>query len=173
VFLSLKELELRKIDFSVAIPAGQIDYQDLRLRQQAALEATGRAELLTATLQEIRVRGHLRVRMEGDCDRCLEAVVLTVETDFDVCYRPVGFAALGADEVEIGEAESDIAFYEGDGVELNDVLREQVVLSLPMQRLCGEHCRGICPVCGQNRNTVDCECQTKMVDDRWAALKQI
>ena len=66
-----------------------------------------------------------------------------------------------------------MGFYEGDGLELNDVLREFVLLALPMQRLCDEKCKGICPLCGQNRNQNECRCQMTASDDRWAALKEI
>ena len=58
-------------------------------------------------------------------------------------------------------------------MELDEVLREFVLLALPMQKLCSEGCKGICPVCGQNRNQQSCDCQTAPVDDRWAALKQL
>jgi len=51
--------------------------------------------------------------------------------------------------VEVGGAETEVGFYDGDGLELSEVLREQILLSLPMQRVCGEGCKGICPVCGQ------------------------
>jgi uncharacterized protein len=173
VFLSLRELELRKVEFSVAVPAGLNEFPDQHWRQAGPIEAAGCARLESEALEEIRISGHLHTGMEGDCDRCLEAVGFVVDTDFDVCYRPARFADSGADEKEIEEAESNVAFYEGDGIELNDVLREQVILSLPMQRLCREDCRGICPVCGKNRNVANCGCCSKPADDRWAALKQI
>ena len=66
-----------------------------------------------------------------------------------------------------------MGFYEGDGVELNDVLREFILLTLPMQRVCSEDCKGICPECGQNRNQKECACQAAPADDRWAALKHL
>jgi len=56
---------------------------------------------------------------------------------------------------------------------LEEILREFIVLSLPMQKVCREDCRGICPACGQNRNAALCACTQKQVDDRWAALKNI
>ena len=85
-------------------------------------------------------------------------------------YRPV--AEGYGEEIAIDESEAEMGFYEGDGVELNDVLREYVLLALPMQRVCSEDCKGICPVCGQNRNQKECACQAEAVDDRWAALKK-
>ena len=56
---------------------------------------------------------------------------------------------------------------------LERVLREQILLALPMQRICSEDCKGICPVCGESRNVVACGCQVKAPDDRWAALRDL
>ena len=51
------------------------------------------------------------------------------------------------------------AFIEGGGMELEDILREQILLVMPMQRVCSEDCKGICPVCGGNRNETPCDCK--------------
>ena len=56
---------------------------------------------------------------------------------------------------------------------LEDILREQVLLALPMQKVCEESCKGICPFCGQNRNQKECHCHAETSDDRWAALKSL
>jgi len=56
---------------------------------------------------------------------------------------------------------------------LEVVLREQILLSLPMQRTCREDCKGICPACGTNRNRAGCGCLAKAPDDRWAALRDL
>ena len=171
MFLSVKELELKKVRFDVAFSPGEIQF-DQGLSQTTPLETQGVAELLANTLGEIRIKGHLKVGIEAQCDRCLEPARFPIDADFDLFYRPekqVGYE----DEVEIDEGESEIAFYEGGGIELKDVLREFVLLSLPMQRICREDCLGICPVCGQNRNLAHCECEAKPVDDRWSALKKL
>ncbi len=131
----------------------------------------GSAELLAHTLGEIRVRGHLKVRMLAACDRCLEQAEFPIDSDFDLFYRPAVKAEYG-EEVGIDEGETEIAFYQGGGIELEDVLREFVLLSMPMQRICREDCHGICPTCGQSRNLVTCGCQARPVDDRWSALKK-
>ena len=57
--------------------------------------------------------------------------------------------------------------------ELEDILREQVLLALPMQRVCSETCKGFCPVCGKNRNETACDCKTEGTDDRWGALRNL
>ena len=69
------------------------------------------------------------------------------------------------------DGESEIGYYEGDGVEIADVAREQVLLWLPMQWVCQADCKGICPICGQNRNLAPCNCQQQAVDDRWSVLR--
>jgi uncharacterized protein len=171
VVLSVKELEIKKVRFDVTFPPGEIQF-DVGLRQATPLEVAGAAELLANTLGEIRIQGHLKVRMRADCDRCLEPAEFPVDSNFDLFYRPADRDGY-EEEVAIDEGESEIAFYDGDGIELKDVLREFVLLSMPMQRICGENCHGICPVCGQNRNLVNCGCEPKPVDDRWSALKKL
>jgi uncharacterized protein len=171
VFFSIQELEIKKVRFEVTFPPGEIEY-DEGLRQVNPLVAKGTAELLANTLGEVRIRGRVNVRMRSDCDRCLEPAEFPIDSDFDLYYRPAAPESFG-EEVEIDKGESEIAFYEGDGIELKDVLREYVLLSMPMQRICCEDCHGICPVCGQNRNTVKCGCEVKPVDDRWSALKNL
>jgi len=91
---------------------------------------------------------------------------------FDLFYRPMAEIA-HEEEVAIDEGESEIGFYEGGGVALEDILRERVLLALPMQRICSEDCRGICPVCGKNRNDGACDCQPDAKDDRWGALRKL
>lgn len=173
MFLNVRELELKKLRFDVAFAPGEIDFADSRLRQIGPLTTQGQAELLSNTLGEIRVKGRLKVTMESDCDRCLEPAQFPIESDYDLFYRPTEALIADADEVQIDEGESEIAFYEGEGLDLKDVLREQILLSMPMQRICKESCLGMCPVCGQNRNQAACGCEKKKVDDRWSALKKI
>jgi uncharacterized protein len=172
VFFSVKELELKKVRFDVAFPPGEIDFSGDGLEQSTPLQAQGEAELLANTLGEIRIRGKLSVRMRCPCDRCLEPAEFLIASNFDLFYRPEVEDEYD-EEVAIDEGESEIAFYEGGGIELKEILREYILLALPMQRVCHEDCHGICPICGQNRNLVNCGCQIKAVDDRWAALKKL
>jgi uncharacterized protein len=164
-------MEARKVPFDLAFQPGEIDFFDKNLRQVTPLTAKGLAELLEFT-QEIRVKGQLSVQMAADCDRCLENAAFSVEQDFDLLYRPAPLAG-EAGEKELDDSAADLAFYEGGGLELMGVLREQVLLALPMQRICRLDCQGICPFCGQNRNQTVCNCSSQPVDDRWAALKDL
>ncbi len=171
VFFHIRDLGLRPAPFDVELPPGAIDFLDPKIRQAGPLKAKGRAELVSASLDEIRVKGHVTVAMEADCDRCLEPAACPVDGDFELNYLPVteGYG----DDTVIDPSEAEMGFYEDGGVELKDVLREYVLLSLPMQRLCRPECKGMCPVCGKNRNLGQCQCRTETADDRWSALKSI
>jgi uncharacterized protein len=171
MFLSVKEMELRKVRFDETFQPGQIDFSGEELVQGSPLKATGSAELLAHTDGEVRVQGRLAVEMTAQCDRCLGRAKFDLDTAFDLFYRPMTLIAR-EEEVEIDEGEAEIGFYEG-GIELEDVLREQVLLALPMQRVCSDVCKGICPVCGKNRNETTCDCRLASADDRWGALRDL
>ena len=169
MFFRVRDLEIRAGRFDVELAPGVIEFLDPKLRQAGPLKAAGKVELVVGALGEIRVKGRLSVIMEADCDRCLEPAPFPIDSDFELYYRPV--AEGYGEETAIDDSEAEMGFYEGEGLELNEVLREYVLLALPMQRVCSVNCKGFCPVCGQNRNQIECACQAELVDDRWAALK--
>jgi len=172
MFLSAKELELRKIRLDETFEPGAIDFTGEDLEQTSPLRVTGAAEFLQGTEGEIRVQGRYTVEMVAQCDRCLGRARFPLDTAFDLYYRPAAEIAK-EEEVAIDESEAEIGFYEDGGLELEEVLREQVLLALPMQRVCDEACKGICPECGRNRNEADCGCVGAHVDDRWSALRNL
>lgn len=170
MFLEIRELEQKPIRFELALPVGAIPF-DSEFEQQTPLVASGTAEMQAST-EEVMVRGRLEVALRMECDRCTEPFTQEVKEEFDLIYVPAPETAPGA-EIAIGASDSNVGFYDGPGLELNDILQEQVLLALPLQRLCREECRGICPICGQNRNETDCQCQTRMTDERWSALRNL
>lgn len=172
MFLSVKEMELRKIRFDETFEPGQLDFSGEDLEQDSPLKAAGAAELLAHTGGEIRIQGCYNVVMSAECDRCLQQARFPLERSFDLFYRPMAVIAR-EEEVEIDEGEAEIGFYQHGGLELEDILREQVLLALPMQRVCSEACRGICPICGKNRNETPCDCKIESADDRWGALREL
>ena len=172
MFLSIKEMEVRKVRFDETFLPGQIDFPDAGVTQAGPLHVAGVAELLANTDGEVRLRGNLTVTMRSECDRCLGEARFPVEAKLDLFYRPMSYIARD-EEIEIDEGEAEIGFYEGEGIELEDILREQILLLLPMQRVCREECKGICPICGKNRNEADCDCKPAAIDDRWKALRDV
>lgn len=177
MFISLQELEVRKVEFSQQLAPETIDLGQ-ELRQSGVLNTKGRAELLEEhrggknVVEDIRVLGNFSTTIEIPCARCVDPVPTKVGGDFDLLYRPLGVDA-GKDERSISEAETEIGYYSGEGVQLEDVLREQILLALPLRTVCHEGCRGICAGCGKNLNVESCICEEQPPDPRWAALADI
>ena len=172
MFLSVKEMEVRKVRFDESFEPGEIDFSGEDLMQASPLDATGSAEVLVGSEGEVRIQGRYTVVMESECDRCLGRARFPLDAAFDLFYRPSA-TLKGADEVEIDEGEAEIGFYENGGMELGEILLEQILLALPMQRVCSEACKGICPACGRNRNEGACNCRPETANDRWGALRDL
>ena len=177
MFISLQELEVRKVEFSQRLAPGALEL-GAELRQAGPLQTDGRAELLKEhrggknVVEDIRIVGDFSTQIEIHCARCLDPVLTPLGGSFDLLYRPLG-ADAGKDERSISEAETEIGYYSGVGIELQDVLREQILLALPARAICREECRGICPGCGRNLNLEACACGEASRDPRWAALADL
>lgn len=169
MFVHMRDMESRPIRISREYAVGEIDFFDKVLRQTSPLKVEGQAEL-KQVLDEIRVKGHLTVELELDCDRCLAPLKWPVSTAFDLLYAPAD-RVTAPEEANLNDEEANLGFYQGAGLELVDVLREQVLLVLPMQRTCREICPGVCP--GQTENLIDLEGAPLqvMTDPRWSTLQ--
>jgi uncharacterized protein len=166
MFLDVNELAVRKARISKTYPVGTVDFHSGEFKQLEPLEVRATAELVD---DQIRVCGHLHTRIELVCSRCLEALVEDVNRDFDLFYRPVKTIAK-EEEVHLKQDDTEIGFFEGEGLFLADVLAEQVNLSIPMKVICRGDCRGLCPHCGANLNSEECRCEIHSTDPRLAPL---
>jgi uncharacterized protein len=172
--IRVRELELQKLEFDESYQPGAIEFGP-EFRQVGPLHSKGRAELIVEhrghkqDVEDIRLVGDVETRLEFGCARCLEPVTHDVSRSFDLIFRPLGVDRR-ADEVSISEAETEIGYYQGDGLMLEDALREQVLLATPVRALCREECKGLCPLCGRNLNVEHCNCEQHVSDPRWEAL---
>lgn len=177
MFIEIAQLEVEPLDFDQEYAIGVIDFGS-ELQQKSPLHAAGRAQLVEETLtkhqkiQDIRLHGGLEAKFEQPCARCLDPVSYDVKRQFDLLYRPVGVDA-GREEMSVTSAEAEVSYYEGDGILLEDALREQVLLEVPLKATCREDCKGLCPHCGKNLNLEQCSCAEPIEDPRWSALKEI
>src|SRR4029077_328008 len=177
MFIEIHELELHPVDFEEQYVPGAIDLGP-DLRQVDDLQTSGRAQLVEERhgkhqiVKDIRLTGELTTKVEMDCARCLEPVVQKVARTFDLLYRPQGTDA-GRAELSVTSAEAEVSYYQGEGLLLEDALREQVLLALPIKAICREDCKGLCPHCGRNMNVEPCSCAEPVEDPRWSALKDI
>jgi uncharacterized protein len=177
MFIKTKELELRRVQFNENFEPGTIDLGP-ETRQKTPLRASGEAELIRENrgardvIEDIRLVGSISTQVEVRCARCLDPVERDVSESFDLLYRPQGVDAAG-DEVAICEADTEIGYYRGEGVLLEDVLKEQILLALPVKLVCAADCKGLCPHCGRNLNVESCDCVATIADPRWSALEDI
>ena len=173
----ISELEREPIEFDLHFHPGVIDYGD-EATQTGDLHTEGQAEVLHEhrgprdIVADIRLKGRFEGSFEAPCARCVEPVATPLQADFDLLFRPARVDA-SSGERSISADETEIGYYEKDSLLLEDVLREQVLLSLPVRTLCNEDCKGLCPRCGQNRNSQPCSCDEGSSDPRWEALADL
>lgn len=171
------DLEKEPIDFDLQLAVGVVDFGDEAV-QLGELATSGRAEVLHETrgprdiVADIRLRGRLEGQFEVPCARCVEPVQTPVTAEFDLIFRPAD-ADREANERAITAPETEIGYYLKDSLLLEDVLREQVLLALPVRTLCKSDCKGLCPRCGENRNSQVCNCDEGPSDPRWQALSAL
>ncbi|MCZ7416299.1 MULTISPECIES: YceD family protein [unclassified Streptomyces] len=131
---------------------------------------------LEAVMEGVLVTGTARAPLTGECVRCLEPLEQECEADFQELYSypetdDRGRAVAAGDDAEGAEDEEDTLFLEADLFDLEPVLRDAVVLSLPMQPVCQEDCPGLCPRCGARLADEPDHQHNEAADIRWAALE--
>jgi uncharacterized protein len=108
----------------------------------------------------IVVRGELTTTWTAACSRCLEPVT--------------GDLAVHVDELfETAPLEGETYLLEEDVIDLEPMVRDALLLELPLVPLCRAECAGLCPSCGANHNVATCDCVTDEPDPRWAALRSL
>ncbi len=120
----------------------------------------------------ILVRGQLRGELNFTCSRCLDAFAAPLAADFDLLLK-IGRPPVPSQEVELDSEELDEDFFQGDELDLNALVREQVLLTLPLKPLCREECRGLCRQCGVNLNREPCSCTAPKLYSSFAALEKL
>ncbi|MCM1026372.1 MAG: DUF177 domain-containing protein [Roseburia sp.] len=113
-----------------------------------------------------RVEGSVSLVFRTVCDRCLTEVETALDLTFD---RVVFSPEIGAEDDEA----DDLGFMEGYQLDAEAFVYNEIIGSWPAKILCKEDCKGLCPVCGQNRNERDCGCDTFVPDPRMAVIQDI
>lgn len=178
MLITVLDLERESVVFqNLAFDPGVVDYSS-EVTQVSPLAVEGRADLIEENrgprniVPDIRLQGSYSGEFELACARCLTPVRRTLSGKFDLLFRPLGIDQ-GAPERSISAAETEIGYYQESGLVLEDVLREQVLLSLPARTLCREDCKGLCPGCGRDLNSEPCGCDPAPADARWSALSDL
>jgi len=121
-----------------------------------------------------RVKGHIQASPLLECSRCLKKFPYPVNTE--PSFELVPISVMGtAPEQELGKGDLDIEFYPGDEIEPNDLVREQLLIAVPMVPLHDPECKGLCSICGKDRNEEECDCQQNLpnASGAFSALKDL
>ena len=167
--LDLEKLEESGGRFSQVYEIGQLLFDDSDLRLTSPVEVRGRVRRRKG---EAELIGELHTGVAISCGRCLKPVELPVDVNFD--ERFVEAVSWREEEQhELQPEDLNLSVFDGETIELDELVKEEILLALPGQILCREDCRGLCAVCGIDRNTATCNCETKPIDLRWGKLKDL
>lgn len=142
-------LELDTIAFGKTYPV--VEKEDVKV----TAENIGR--------NKMHIEVSTKLTLSLSCDRCLTEVLwecpIQVETDYD--------------KTDSDDEWNQERFIEGNNLDVERLICEELLPKIPMKVLCKEDCKGICPVCGANRNEEDCGCDQTVPDPRMAAIQDI
>jgi uncharacterized protein len=154
--------------FSHTYNDGELAFDESELRVVEPVEVKGR---IRRDSGQVEISGELHTRMAMPCGRCLKEVQLPIDVEFaerfagSVSWRNEAQHELSLEDLDLGLVD--------EAVELDDLVKEEILLAVPGHVLCKEDCKGLCPNCGADRNLADCGCESRQVDARWGKLKDL
>ncbi|HKR58982.1 MAG TPA: DUF177 domain-containing protein [Pyrinomonadaceae bacterium] len=169
MLVELASLERQGGKFAHNYEPGELELNEERISMAVPPSVNGRIQGSEA---KVTVSGEVAAELGLECDRCLKPFTIPVSSAFKVEYvtPEVYQSGQGA---ELLDEDLSLSVFDGAMIDIDELVREQLVLALPAQTLCREDCKGLCPVCGGDRNLKDCNCQEAEIDPRWAGLKAI
>ena len=169
MIVDLVTIKNANASFNFTIKPTDIDLDDeaVKLKTDVRVEARVKKGIV-----QTDVEGSIVGDVEVECVRCLQPVEKSLDIPFSAAFVTAENYTQAA-EAKLNEQDLDVSIYEGDKIDLQELAREQILLALPEQVFCREDCKGLCQKCSANRNLIDCNCEEKEVDPRWAALKNL
>lgn len=167
--VELGSLERHGGKFAHNYQPGELDLNEERVTVVTPPQVSGRIQ---QTDSKVTVKGEVTAKLQLECDRCLKSVPVPVSRSFEVEYvTPEMYQADPA--AELLDEDLALSVFDGEIIDIDELVREQLLLALPAQIICQEECKGLCPECGSDRNETDCQCEEAETDPRWAGLKEI
>jgi uncharacterized protein len=138
-------------------------------RQEMVLDSVQLSGTVRRMHEAVFFDGKMTGALKTSCSLCLEPLRLPISASFRYTFIPA--KSEQKEEVELSAEDLEYGFYEGEIIDLDPVLFEQILLQMPMRVLCRDECRGLCTHCGINLNTGSCSCRDDHMDERLAVLK--
>ena len=168
-----------KIPFSQISTAGQqysLDLPDIDTEKEifSLRGMTSLSCMLTRKGSDrILVQGRMSATLLLTCDRCLHIYSQAVDTCLSFICETNGSRYQGIREIDLTARDLDIMQLEEAVIDLGEIIRQQLYLSMPQQRLCAHDCKGICPICGADRNSSPCRCSGEPINNPFAVLAKV
>jgi uncharacterized protein len=167
--IELAQLEDGKAEFAKSYEPDALALDDERFKLCGPASVSGKVRLSGA---EVIVKGHLDSCIAVDCDRCLRPIKLPVAADFELEYISGSDYEIDRN-LELTEDLMSISVFDGESIDVDEIVKEQLFLAVPTRSLCKEDCKGFCPTCGADKNAAECGCESSEIDPRWAVLKDL
>jgi len=167
--VDLTTLKDSQLLFNFLLTPDEIELGSDAAKLKNVVETRGK---LKKGIAQTDVEGEIFADVEVECSRCLQPTESSLEIPLKAVFvTPENYTE--AKEAELGLEDLEVSIFEGDEIDLSELVREQILLNLPTQVFCREDCQGLCQQCGANRNLIECNCQKKEIDPRWSALKNL
>ena len=166
--IELENLEKGKGSFAHTYQPDELDLMDERIVLTQPAKVSGQVK---ASGSEVRVSGAVEARVNVECDRCLKTLEIPVSASFALQYI-TGQEYASSHVAELTPDEMALAVFNGEAIDVDEIVREQILLAVPDRALCRDECKGLCLTCGTDLNGGSCNCESSDIDPRWAALKK-
>jgi uncharacterized protein len=141
--------------------------------QEMRLDAAVEGDLfLLRTPRGIEATGRIMTAVSLRCARCLKEFRLPIASEFKEFFILERYSS-GEEDTELGTDDMDVSVLPEEGIDLQDIVEEQIWLNIPMKPLCHEACKGLCSVCGTDLNSGECGCDRRHKDHRFAVLSSL
>jgi len=121
--------------------------------------------------ESIYIHGSLGTTVTTGCSRCLEDALIPIDDHFQYTLAP--HRNESREDQELSRDDMNMEHYDGETIDLDPIIMEQIFLHIPMRAVCSEKCAGLCPQCGINRNHMKCACNEDISDMRLSVLKDL
>jgi uncharacterized protein len=167
--LSIRRLKAGASRYLFAVTSDELDFSSTDVVEAESCSVEVEVDKSDGS---IVVRGRVEANVLMDCARCLEPVHQSVVQSFALVLRLVRGGEVSGPEAESGD-DFIVLPEHTEEFDLLPIVRERIILALPLKPLCREDCRGLCPRCGANRNTESCDCTDERQDERWSQLRKL
>jgi uncharacterized protein len=168
VFIEIEDLKPEPLHVRHTYALGELPFE---FHGAVLSEPVSTDFVLTHKDRDLMIGGSLTTDVRYTCSRCLKQDSRHLSTSFDLTYLPHAKGVRDGEEIELKYAEMEVGFYDGIRFDVDAMIVEQIVLSMPMRFVCSEDCKGLCHHCGKDLNEGACLCTDEVTDPRLSVLR--